>query len=138
METTYIDAMNTTATDSQLTLELDRPHPMAAPAQEPFQRALAPVPAPSQSHSETSRTAAREIEPKAGTLRGYVLAYIRGSGETGATDAEMQLALNMNPSTQRPRRIELVTAGLVIDSQTTRQTPSGRKAVVWKAAKIQN
>jgi hypothetical protein len=41
--------------------------------------------------------------------------------------------LGMNPSTQRPRRIELCQRNLIVDSGTTRLTTSGRKAVVWKA-----
>lgn len=47
----------------------------------------------------------------------------------------MQTCLGMNPSTQRPRRIELVKAGLVIGPEgLTRKTSSGRKAQVWKLA----
>lgn len=88
-------------------------------------------PAPSQRGSQTSMAAARSIEPQAGTLRGFVLDYLRGKGALGATDEEIQVALHMNPSTQRPRRIELVAKGLVRDSQRTRPTTSGRMATVW-------
>jgi hypothetical protein len=45
----------------------------------------------------------------------------------------MQLALGMNPSTQRPRRIELERRGLVV-KDGTRKTSSGRMAVVWRKA----
>ena len=96
-----------------------------------FQMGLFDARAPAQSHSRTSKGAAGSIEPASGTLRGFVLAYIRGTGTRGATDEEIQRALNMNPSTQRPRRIELVKAGLIFDSETTRLTQSGRSAVVW-------
>ena len=98
-----------------------------------FQLGLFEARGPAQGHSATSRQAAAEIEPSSGTLRGYVLAYLRGTGETGATDEEMQTALNMNPSTQRPRRIELVNAGLAHASHVTRRTRSGRSATVWRA-----
>ncbi len=40
----------------------------------------------------------------------------------------------MNANTERPRRIELVAMGKVVDSHETRLTRSGRKAVVWKIA----
>ncbi len=85
------------------------------------------------SDSGTSEAAADAIEPKAGTLRAEVLAAIRAAND-GLTDHEMQSALAMNPSTQRPRRVELVEHGLVVDSGRTRCTPSGRQAVVWIVA----
>ena len=89
--------------------------------------------APSVAGSETSQAAAESIEPTAGTLRAQVLEFLRGRGLFGATDHEMQEALNMNPSTQRPRRNELNRQGLIQRVQMTRKTPSGRKAVVWVA-----
>lgn len=89
---------------------------------------------PAQAHSPTSRGAARQIRPDASRLRGRVLGFLLERGDTGATDEEIQLALAMNPSTERPRRIELVEAGACCDSGRTRPTSSGRKAVVWLAA----
>lgn len=91
-------------------------------------------PAPAQGHSQTSVAAARAIEPSAGTLRSLVLGYVRTAGTRGATDEEIQDGLEMNPSTERPRRVELVEAGLVYDSTATRPTRSGRAAVVWCAS----
>ncbi len=87
--------------------------------------------APAQRHSPTSVEAAQGIEPQAPTLRREVLDYLRGRGADGATDEEMQIALTMNPSTQRPRRIELVNGGLVRDSGRTRKTLARKNAVVW-------
>lgn len=86
---------------------------------------------PAQGHSETSLAAAQAIQPDATTLRAQVIACLRRCGTYGATDEEIQAALDMNPSTQRPRRIELVRAGHVQDSGTTRPTRSGRQATVW-------
>lgn len=83
--------------------------------------------------SKTSTQAALEIEPRSGTLRAKVLAELRNHPD-GLTDDEMQTHLSMNPSTQRPRRIELVEAKLVKDSGRTRLTQSRRQAVVWVAA----
>lgn len=89
--------------------------------------------APYQQHSETSREAAELIEPDLASLRGRVLTYIRLQGDSGATDDECQVALDMNPSTQRPRRIELWNAGWVAKTEATRPTRSGRSATVWIA-----
>jgi hypothetical protein len=89
--------------------------------------------APYQWHSETSREAAEAIEPDAATLRGQVLAYIRKCGERGATDDELQVALGMNPSTERPRRIELWRRDRIWRNGEKRPTRSGRQAVVWVA-----
>lgn len=93
-------------------------------------------PAPKyQAHSDTSKSAAAEIEGKARTLRGTVYTFLKISGMYGATDEELQIALGMNPSTERPRRIELVELGLVKKRGKTRPTKSGRQAVVWIALK---
>lgn len=86
---------------------------------------------PSQRHSATSIDAAEAIVPLAGRLRRRVYEWLVSRGETGGTDEEIQDALDMPSSTERPRRVELVRAGLVIDSGRTRPTRSGRNAVVW-------
>ena len=90
------------------------------------------IPAPF-SEPTTSKAAAKAIEPSAEVLRGQVLAYIRSQGERGATDEEIQQALEMQGNTERPRRGELVEAGLVKKSDATRKTSSGRAASVWVA-----
>ena len=84
-------------------------------------------------HSTTSKEAAKRIEPDAPTLRDLVLRYLMARPGAGATDEEIQLGLGLNPSTQRPRRIELVERGVVRDSGLKRQTKSGRRAVVWES-----
>jgi len=89
---------------------------------------------PFQSKSGPSRQAAEEIRPKTTTLRGLVFAAIERAARHGMTDQEIQNQLGMDPSTQRPRRVELVERGLVIDSGTTRKTRAGRSATVWVAA----
>jgi DNA-directed RNA polymerase subunit RPC12/RpoP len=79
----------------------------------------------------TSIAAADAIKPCADTLRARVLDYIRKQGKTGATDDEIQVALNMNGSTQRPRRIELFQQGKICMATEMRLTRAGRKANVW-------
>ncbi len=85
---------------------------------------------PYQKHSQTSKDSAMNL-PNANTLEERVykcLLISRG----GMTDEKIQTTLNMNPSTQRPRRVRLVEKGLVIDSGMKRKTRSGRNAVVWR------
>lgn len=88
---------------------------------------------PSVRASATSAKAADSIRGAATALRQRVLDLLRGMGAVGFTDEEMQVVLAMNPSTQRPRRGELVALGLVVDSGRTRPTRSGRQATVWVA-----
>lgn len=85
-----------------------------------------------QPHSATSRAAAQRYAPIAGGARRRVFDAIAGAFN-GLTDEEQQDMLQLNPSTQRPRRIELQRAGLVTDSGATRKTRSGMAAVVWAA-----
>ena len=79
---------------------------------------------------ETSYAAA-EAHMGADSQRRRVLQLIRQAGDFGLTDVEIQIALCLDGSTERPRRIELLRAGLIQDSGKTRMTPSGRQAVVW-------
>jgi hypothetical protein len=82
----------------------------------------------------TSGEAARHTRPRVNELQERVFTLIRDLGADGATDDELQVYLQMNPSTQRPRRIELVEHGRVRASGVTRPTRSGRPATVWVAA----
>jgi len=82
--------------------------------------------------SPTSRAAAVEAVPLTGSKRAAVYECIQRLG--GATDEQIQIVLGMNPSTQRPRRVELVDQGLIKDSGRMEPTRSGRKAVVWVVA----
>ncbi len=85
---------------------------------------------PYQRHSEESRAAAEAIVDSLSKLQARVLAYI-ASCPYGATDEEIQHALRMNPSTQRPRRLELFKLGLIDKAPYCRRTRAGRKAAVW-------
>jgi len=82
----------------------------------------------------TSISAADAIKPCADTLRARVLEYIRSQGKTGATDDEIQVALNMGGSTQRPRRVELFQQGKICMAPMMRLTRAKRKANVWVVA----
>jgi len=80
---------------------------------------------------DTSTQAAVSVRGKAATLRQQVYEHLHSKGRYGATDEEMQDALEMNPSTQRPRRKELETNNQITDSGQRRRTRSGRNAIVW-------
>jgi hypothetical protein len=79
--------------------------------------------------SLTSRAAAQAIESNRLSLREQVYRYISMFGPV--TDEEITEALMMNPSTERPRRVELVGAGR-IRQNGTRPTRSGRSAAAWE------
>ena len=82
-----------------------------------------------QAHSQTSYDAAVRAVEGSENQKKRVWDFLKGRT---ATDEEIQQALGMNPSTQRPRRIELVEAGLVEDSGETRETTAGRRAAIWR------
>lgn len=90
-----------------------------------------------QAHSPTSRAAAEEIGPLTAAMRAKVYSYLFRCGAHGATDEEVQLALDMPGSTERPRRIELCEAQMVRKSGFERFTKSGRRAVVWVTTKAE-
>jgi len=56
---------------------------------------------------DTSLSAAARIKPHGARLREAVFQWIRVQGSHGATDSEICAALDLNPSTERPRRREL-------------------------------
>ena len=90
-------------------------------------------PAPAQQHSITSMRAADSMDTATlNALQRRVLEFIAWR-EAGATDEEIADELGMNPSTVRPRRVELVRRGLVVEAGT-RRTRSGRKATAWRTA----
>lgn len=87
---------------------------------------------PPHSNETTSLDAAFSIEASAETLRSAVLVFIAWRASEGATDEEIQRAYGMSGNTERPRRRELVKAGLVEDSGARRRTATGREAIVWR------
>ncbi|MBX3391637.1 MAG: hypothetical protein KF787_03210 [Phycisphaeraceae bacterium] len=82
----------------------------------------------------TSAVAADRIAGRAAKQRADLLAVIVNAGESGATDAEIELATGMRAQSVFPRRGELRDLGVVVDSGRRRMTPRGRPAAVWIAA----
>ncbi len=79
-------------------------------------------------HPPTSHQAADRIRPMSGTQRAEVLRVV---AYRDMTDEEIGHLLQMNPSSVRPRRGELVDMGWLADSGHRRFTQSGAKAIVW-------
>lgn len=88
-------------------------------------------PAPAQQHSVTSMAAADSMNRSTlNRLQRLIYDYVSDQ-PGGATDEEIAAACGLNPSTERPRRIELQRRGLLVEAGT-RKTASGRMACVWR------
>jgi hypothetical protein len=81
-------------------------------------------------HPAASHETATLVMPRTGTYRRRVLDHITSSGEYGATDVEIQMALGISGDTERPRRVELCDLDLIVDSGRARVV-RGRKHTVW-------
>lgn len=84
--------------------------------------------------SGTSQQSGAAIGRLIPNLRDLVLEAFRRAGASGLTDEEAQERTGLDPSTERPRRVELVRARLVMDSGRKRTTKHGRPATVWTIA----
>lgn len=89
---------------------------------------------PYQAHSATSKAAAEAAEDNAPIARKRVYGAVAETGSFGMTDEEIADTLSMNPSTARPRRVELVRGGILVDSGDQRKTKGGKLATVWVVA----
>jgi len=91
--------------------------------------------APFVSGSDTSAAAAASKnhsgEGGAASDESRVLAFVRSCGPMGATDCEIELALNMLHQNASARRNGLVKKRALCDSGTKRKTKTGRQATVW-------
>lgn len=80
----------------------------------------------------TAQKAAKGAAEKAETHRQYALRVLRNHPE-GLTDFALAEICNIQQTSIGKRRLELVRAGLVIDSGRRRPSPSGSMAIVWRA-----
>ena len=83
--------------------------------------------------SETSRAAADSIKHSAPSDKTRVFQFIVQCGKYGATDDEIESALNMRHQSASARRRNLELAGAVIKTDRKRKTRSGRSAYVYTA-----
>jgi hypothetical protein len=93
--------------------------------------ALVSYQAPYAATSETSRDAARSIEPSAPSLCGRIYATLKGPCVAGLTCAEVERLFDLRHQTASARIWDLRTRGFIRDSGLRRRTLSGRWAVVW-------
>jgi predicted ArsR family transcriptional regulator len=84
---------------------------------------------PYQAHSRTSREAAQMIAQPAVKIREQVYWYIVAHGP--CTDQSISRGLGLSENTTRPRRVELVAAGMVRCDPELGVTSSGRRANRW-------
>jgi predicted ArsR family transcriptional regulator len=84
---------------------------------------------PAYQDTLTSILAAESMVGKTAPLRDLVLAALK---RQPMTDEQIAETLNLAPNTARPRRIELVQAGLV-GQVGEAKTKSGRRAILWGA-----
>jgi hypothetical protein len=56
---------------------------------------------------DSSIAAARATKPRTATQRGVIYEYLKTCGDVGATAGEIVTVLGLNPSTARPRLVEL-------------------------------
>lgn len=84
-------------------------------------------------HRQTSQSTARAIAVKSGTQRAAVLLalwHVNQRGDLGLTDYEIQEALQLGASSERPRRVELCRMGLVEATAVVRKI-NGHDQTVW-------
>ena len=81
----------------------------------------------------TSVIAAAVVLPKSGTQRSKVL-YAVAESEDGMTDAEIALDLSMEGNSVRPRRLELIEMGWLVDSGRRRASAGHGEGIVWVLA----
>jgi hypothetical protein len=95
---------------------------------------------PYQSHSPTSRSAAALAKLKVGSQRWKVYQYLLRRGSHGAADfegiADLKAELPTSENAYRPRRIELVDAGLAKFAGFTRTSPAGGECDCYVAVAV--
>ena len=87
--------------------------------------------APYQHRSPTSREAAEAIRPQVPNLQVRVLEFIKANGPV--TDSAIIDGLDLPANSARPRRIELMHAGVIRQGGTVIQA-NGRRAATWVIA----
>jgi len=112
--------------------EVHRPNAVAEHSQRQVERVRSGVKVRADAR-QTSRDAAARALPGAATHAGRVLRCIVAAGVDGITDEQVSDRIGMSLNTVRPRRLEMVERGLVMDSGDTTVTASGASAILWLA-----
>ena len=90
---------------------------------------------PKRTPAQTSAAARQHVvdSGSAAHQKSRVLEFLRGRGDHGATDEEIQIGLGISSKSEPGRRLELQRDGLVESTGRTRPTTSGHAATVWRA-----
>lgn len=89
--------------------------------------------APFVQGSRTSEAAAESIQPDLQRLEKLVVDAVRARGPSGATSDEIEVLLNLPHQTVSARFAGLKKRGVLIETEATRKTRSGRAAGVYLA-----
>lgn len=85
----------------------------------------------SRNPSDTSRDAAMGVLPRSGSRLARIYSLIQSRSGYGATDSEIESALEMSHQSASAARNTLMNRGLLKDSGQRRKTASGAMAKVW-------
>lgn len=85
------------------------------------------------SNPTTSRDAALDNLPRAGTQKARILDAISSTEDYGCLREDLERPLGLSGNTIRPRVAELIEAGLVEETERQRRTRSGSMALVLVA-----
>lgn len=89
--------------------------------------------APGYRNTDTSRAAAKAMEPRAGTIKAQVLDALDRCGPLATFELPAKIGRTYRAT--QPRTAELRAEGLIVDSGMRREDPeSGRLAIVWRRA----
>lgn len=88
----------------------------------------------SGSHPDTSFAMRERVFPKTGSQRRRAFDFISARGAVGATDDELEVALDLLHQSASATRNSLMKDGWIIDSGQRRLTRSGHEAIVWVIA----
>ena len=81
--------------------------------------------------SKTSQAAAEAVF-RPGPARERIFQFIASCGRAGATDDEIQIALNLKSQTESARRVELFESGRIVKyANETRSTRQGRQGEIY-------
>ena len=85
--------------------------------------------------ADTGREAADAMREHCGRLQRMALRAIREAGTTGLTADELAASIGMDRYSVQPRTSELRRKHLIVDSGARRFNRSGKRAIVWTAAR---
>lgn len=96
------------------------------------------APVPYHNGTLASRAAAEFIRPSVNSQTSRVLDFLKSQGDHGASDKELQAALNMPGDSQRPRRVWLRDHGFIVAKGEPEEIVLRDGSTVWVVAPSKN